>query len=252
MKTSTTQGPDGFHLYGGVYRSDDAGKTWKRVNSLNPRPMYFSVVRVDPYDDKYRVRPGGQSNIRAATAARRFTANAGKGVHADGHAMWIDQKDGRHMLVGCDGGFYVSYDRATNWDHLNTLALGQFYHVAMCSKKPYWLYGGLQDNGSWAAPSVGLKGRGPVIEDELNVGGGDGFVCRVDPADPDLIYFESQDGNISRRICAPAKKPTFVRSSPVPAAKAAARVAAAKAAVASAKAKTLIGSIGTRRSSCRT
>ena len=186
------------HEYGGVYRSDDAGKTWKRVNSLNPRPMYFSVVKVDPSDDKV-VFVLGVEQYKSGDGGKTFTANAGKGVHADGHAMWIDQKDGRHMLVGCDGGFYVSYDRATNWDHLNTLALGQFYHVAMCSKKPYWLYGGLQDNGSWGIPSVGLKGRGPVVEDELSIGGGDGFVCRVDPSDPDLVYFESQDGNISRR-----------------------------------------------------
>src|SRR5436190_412078 len=79
------------------------------------------------------------------------------------------------------------------------MALGQFYHVAMCTKKPYWLYGGLQDNGSWGVPSVGLKGRGPINEDVVSVGGGDGFVCRVDPNDPDVVYSESQGGAINRR-----------------------------------------------------
>src|SRR5437588_575059 len=85
-----------------------------------------------------------------------------------------------------------AFTRTSNWDHLNTLALGQFYHVAVCNKKPYWVYGGLQDNGSWGGPSVGLAGHGPINEDWLSIGGGDGFVCRVDPNDSDLVYFESQ------------------------------------------------------------
>jgi len=126
------QGPDGWK-YGGVYRSEDAGKTWKRVNSLNPRPMYFSVVKVDPSDDKY-VYVLGVSQYKSNNGGKTFTPNAGKGVHADAHAMWINPRDGRHMLIGCDGGWYVSYDRATTWDHLNNAALGQFYHIAVSNK----------------------------------------------------------------------------------------------------------------------
>jgi photosystem II stability/assembly factor-like uncharacterized protein len=191
------QGPDGWK-YGGIYRSEDGGASWSRVNSLNDRPMYFSVVRVDPSDEKY-VYSLGVSQYRSSNGGKTFTQDAGKGVHADGHAMWIDPKDGRHMLFGCDGGWYVSYDRANTWDHLNNMALGQFYHVAVCNKKPYWIFGGLQDNGSWGLPSVGLKGQGPINEDVISVGGGDGFVCRVDPNDPDLVYSESQGGAMSRR-----------------------------------------------------
>jgi photosystem II stability/assembly factor-like uncharacterized protein len=191
------QGPDGYK-YGGVYRSDDGGVSWKRINSYNPRPMYFSVVRVDPTDDK-NLYVLGVSQAKSTDGGKTFNQTAGKGVHADGHALWIDPKDGRHMLIGCDGGYYVSYDRAANWDHLNTAAIGQFYHVAVDTKKPYWIYGGLQDNGSWGVPSVGLHGHGPINEDVISVGGGDGFVCRVDPTDPYLVYSESQDGNMSRR-----------------------------------------------------
>ncbi len=191
------QGTDGFQ-YGGVYKSTDGGETWARVNSLNPRPMYFSRIRVDPQDDRlvyvlgvlqYRSRNGGQT----------FRPDAGRGVHADAHALWIDPRDGRHMLIGTDGGLYASYDRARNWDRLNHMALGQFYHVAVSMQRPYWVYGGLQDNGSWGGPSLGLRGSGPVNEDWLAVGGGDGFVCRVDPTDPDLVYYESQNGVIFRR-----------------------------------------------------
>jgi photosystem II stability/assembly factor-like uncharacterized protein len=194
----TQQGPDGFH-YGGVYKSTDGGDSWTRVNSLNPRPMYFSVVRVDPQDAKY-VYVLGVNQYRSSDGGKTFKGDAGKAVHADGHALWINPKDGRHMLVGCDGGFYVSYDRADNWDHLNTTSLGQFYHVAVNSKRPYWVFGGLQDNGTWGGPTIGLKGgAGPINEDWVSIFGGDGYVCRCDPTDPDLIYFEMQDGGMGRR-----------------------------------------------------
>jgi photosystem II stability/assembly factor-like uncharacterized protein len=104
------------------------------------------------------------------------------------------------MIVGCDGGFYVTYDRMENWDFLNHLAIGQFYHVAVDSRKPYYVYGGLQDNGSWGGPTRSLRfGSGPTNEDWSMVGGGDGFQCRVDPHDPDIVYYESQDGGMVRR-----------------------------------------------------
>jgi len=190
------QGPDGYQ-YGGVYRSTDGGETWTRVNSVNPRPMYFSQIRVDPSDDRY-VYVLGVSLYRSADGGKTFRADV-RGIHADQHALWINPRDGRHMIVGTDGGFYVTYDRMNTWDHLNHMALGQFYHVAVCTKKPYWVYGGLQDNGSWGGPSIGLKGGiGPINEDWISIGGGDGFVCRVDPNDPDLVYYESQNGNMGR------------------------------------------------------
>jgi photosystem II stability/assembly factor-like uncharacterized protein len=192
------QGPNG-HEYGGVYKSADGGESWTRVNSLNPRPMYFSVIRVDPLDAKYVYVLGVQQH-RSVDGGKKFTADAGKGVHADGHAMWINPKDGRHMLIGTDGGTYVSYDRSANWDHLNHLSLGQFYHVAVNNKRPYWVFGGLQDNGTWGVPTIGLKGGvGPINEDWVSIFGGDGYVCRCDPSDPDLVYYEMQDGGMGRR-----------------------------------------------------
>jgi photosystem II stability/assembly factor-like uncharacterized protein len=127
-----------------------------------------------------------------------FTEDFGRRVHADGHDLWIDPKDGRHMIIGCDGGIYVTHDRGVTWDHINTAAIGQFYHVAISPKQPYWVAGGLQDNGSWAGPAISRSG-GAVNEDWVNLNGGDGFVCRVDPNDPDLFYAESQNGVIVRR-----------------------------------------------------
>ncbi len=189
------QGPKSFE-YGGIYKSTDSGETWKRINSVNPRPMYFSQVRVDPSDDKYLTVLGVQM-YHSTDGGKRFR-QAGRGVHADQHCMWIDPKDGRHQIVGCDGGFYVTYDRGRVWDHLNQMALGQFYHVAVDSKKPYFVYGGLQDNGCWGVPSMSLRGAGPLNEDVISINGGDGYVCRVDPEDPDQVYGESQNGGMVR------------------------------------------------------
>ncbi|CAN5245912.1 hypothetical protein BH11PLA2_BH11PLA2_22180 [soil metagenome] len=194
------QGKDGNNT-GGVYESKDNGNTWTRVNSLNTRPMYFSVIRVDPTDDKviylladvpvlWKSIDGGKTFKQVKTSA---------GVHADAHALWIDPKNGNHLIIGCDGGFYVSYDAGLKWEHLNHLALGQFYHVAADNRRPYRVYGGLQDNGSWGGPSNTLRSYGAVNEDWIFVSGGDGFVCRVDPNDPDLVYAESQGGAINRR-----------------------------------------------------
>jgi photosystem II stability/assembly factor-like uncharacterized protein len=191
------QGPDGFQT-GGVYKSTDAGVTWTRVNSINPRPMYFSVVRVDPSDDQ-KLYVLGVSIAASTDGGKTFKPYGNRGVHADHHALWINPRDGRHMIIGTDGGFYLTHDRMEHWEHLALLPLGQFYHVAVDNKKPYNVYGGLQDNGSWGGPSRTLRGAGPVNEDWIVINGGDGFVCRVDPSDPDLVYAESQDGNIVRR-----------------------------------------------------
>ncbi|MBS1704763.1 MAG: PDZ domain-containing protein [Armatimonadetes bacterium] len=184
--------------FGGIYRSDDGGENWKRVNSLNPRPMYFGRVAVDPNDDK-NVYVLGVSQYQSHNGGITFTEDFGNSVHADGHAIWIDPSDSRHMLIGCDGGFYSTYDTGKTWEHLNNVAVGQFYHVAFDSRAPYHVYGGLQDNGSWGGPTQSVSDQGPMNEDWINIGGGDGFVCQVDPFDPNIVYGESQGGAMYRR-----------------------------------------------------
>ena len=191
------QGPDGHH-YGGVFRSADEGRTWERINSVNPRPMYFSEVRVDPSDEEH-LAVLGVSLYKSSDGGETFERDGGRGVHPDHHAMWIDPDDGRHIILGNDGGIYVTYDRMEHWDHLNHVAIGQFYHVTVGPKASYSVYGGLQDNGTWGGPGRVRNGSGPINEDWLRIGGGDGFVCRVDEEDPDQIYFESQNGGMGRR-----------------------------------------------------
>jgi len=192
------QGKDGYQT-GGVYVSKDSGDTWTRVNSVNPRPFYFSMIRVDPNDDNVIYVAGDTMIYKSVNGGKQFDRVGLGAVHPDIHALWIDPKDSRHMLLGCDGGFYVTWDRAAKWDHLNVLGLGQFYHVAVDNRKPYRILGGLQDNGSWIGPSHVLREVGPVNDDWGTILGGDGFVCRVDPKDSDLVYAESQGGNIMRQ-----------------------------------------------------
>ncbi|MEM7475349.1 MAG: PDZ domain-containing protein [Planctomycetota bacterium] len=184
--------------YGGVYQSKDGGESWKRINSVNPRPMYYSQIRVDPSDSKY-LYVLGTSLYKSKDGGAEFTDDGASGeVHVDHHALWVDPNDGRHMILGNDGGIYVTYDRMENWDHHNHVAIGQFYHVGLSSDEDYNAYGGLQDNGSWGGPTRVRDTSGPMNSDWFRVGGGDGFVCLVDPNDPNLIYFESQNGAMGR------------------------------------------------------
>jgi photosystem II stability/assembly factor-like uncharacterized protein len=190
------QGKDGPQ-YGGIFRSTDGGESFARINSLDPRPMYFSEVRADPNDEK-RVYVLGINLWKTNDGGTTFTPDAARGPHVDHHALWIDPADSRRMILGTDGGVYVTWDRGAQWDHLNHVAIGQFYHVGVDARRGYRVYGGLQDNGCWGGPSVVRNGSGPANADWIRVSGGDGFVCRTDPDDPDLVYFSAQYGNLGR------------------------------------------------------
>ncbi len=192
------QGKNGYQT-GGVYVSRDTGKSWNRVNSLNPRPFYFSGVRTDPTDSQVVYVFGDTTLWKSTDGGTKFESAKAGNVHPDHHAMWIDPRDSRHMIIGCDGGFYNTYDRGQTWDHLNTTGLGQFYSVATDTRRPYRVYGGLQDNGCWSGPSRTLRSIGPTNDDWQYLNGGDGFICRVDPNDPDVVYAESQNGFMNRR-----------------------------------------------------
>jgi len=189
---------DDEHEYGGVYLSKDSGDSWERINTLNPRPMYYSQIRIDPTDinNMYVL---GTSLYRSKDKGKTFTGDGGSdGIHVDHHALWINPKDSRHMILGNDGGIYVTHNRMENWDHHNHIAIGQFYHVAVGPDRDYRIFGGLQDNGSWGGPSRVGNDSGIVNTDWFRIGGGDGFVCQVDPDDADQIYFESQNGGMGR------------------------------------------------------
>ena len=158
------------------------------------RPL--DVLQPDPRS----IRPTRRSRTRAARRSSR-RVDGGKnwrqvgGIpHSDHHAIWINPKNNNHILLGNDGGLDVSYDQGETWEYINTMALGQFYAVSADMRKPYYVCGGLQDNGSWCGPSGVRSANGILNSDWFRVGGGDGFYTANDPTDWRVLYSESQDG----------------------------------------------------------
>lgn len=201
---------DAWHNYsrsGGVFRSEDRGENWTRMSDLSQRPFYFSRIRIDPENDQRIYQPGWTLAV-SDDGGRNFRAGLSRIAHVDLHAFWINPADPKHMLLGTDGGAYVSYDRGETWDFFNHMAVGQFYNVAVDLSDPYRIGGGLQDNGSWIGPSAGRQVTGDDTLGEEDVAitnadwqfihGGDGFHVAFDLVDPNIVYAESQGGELVR------------------------------------------------------
>ncbi len=185
----------------GLYRSDDFGETWKQTNTsfnVQARPFYFSHVAVDPVDSFRVYKPGVTLSV-SDDGGESFTSpfRGGGDIHSDLHSLWINPKDPMQIMVGTDGGLYLSHDKGNTWNFVQNLPLSQFYHVAYDMEYPYNVYGGLQDNGSWRGPS--RSPGGVENKDWRNLGGGDGFCVIPDPTDKDIVYWEYQGGNAIRR-----------------------------------------------------
>jgi photosystem II stability/assembly factor-like uncharacterized protein len=192
VEAAAPEGSDENNL-NGLYRSSDGGETWERTNTFNSRPFYYSEVAVDPFDPN-RVY---FSSFRFSDDGGHTAANAALAVHVDFHAFWIDPNDPERVIVGNDGGIGISFDRGGNYSFPNTFAVGQFYNISHDMSVPYRVCGGLQDNYSWCGPS--RKADGDITNhDWFVLGGGDGFVTQQDPRDPNIIYSESQAGNMRR------------------------------------------------------
>jgi len=128
------------HEKGGIYRSEDKGETWKKMSDTDPRPSYYSQVRIDPNND-LRIWSLGAQMFYSEDGGKTFSTQRVTGIHGDFHAMWIDPADSSHMLAGSDGGIHWSYDTGKTWDFINTIAIGQFYEVALDNEKPYRICG---------------------------------------------------------------------------------------------------------------
>ncbi len=182
----------------GIYRSDDKGENWVRMSNTNPRPMYFSQVRIDPNNDQ-RIWVAGVNMAYSEDGGKTFSQNRITRIHVDFHAIWIDPSNSDNMIVGCDGGIHFSRDAGRSWDSRENIAIAQFYEIAYDMQKPYRVCGGLQDNNTWCGPSATANERGITNEDWITVQGGDGFYAQIDPLEPWIVYAESQDGNLARR-----------------------------------------------------
>ncbi|MBS1517957.1 MAG: glycosyl hydrolase [Bacteroidetes bacterium] len=199
---------DSKHLYAiaeskntGLFESLDGGLTWTRnsaTGNVVARPFYFSVLAVDPTDENRIYRPAYDLSI-SDDGGKSFRESSSEGgyVHGDYHAIWINPKNPEQVYVGTDGGVFMSLDRGNNFVMIHNLPVSQFYHVAYDLDKPYYnVYGGLQDNGSWMAPSSTTGGIDN--EDWKSIGFGDGFYMVPDHSNSDFVYWESQGGNIFR------------------------------------------------------
>jgi len=184
----------------GLYISADGGETWKKQSAtmnVVSRPFYFSTLVIDPKDPKRVYRPGYEFSF-SDDGGYSFTdaSNDGGWVHSDHHALWINPNYTNQMYLGTDGGVYISLDRGATWMFVHNLPVGQFYHVALDNKDPYRMYGGLQDNGSWMAPSAAPGGVNNSCWQSLYWG--DGFWTVPDLTDDNIAYAESQGGSMGR------------------------------------------------------
>lgn len=190
-----------------VYRSEDAGKTWKRTHEDYLDDIYYSYgyyfgqIWVAPDNDK-KIVIVGVPIVRSEDGGKTFKSIDRSNVHSDHHALWFNPKDSKHYINGNDGGINITYDDGKTWFKANSIPVGQFYAVAVDMAKPYNVYGGLQDNGVWYGSSTnnfdfnfGIFDAGDGFK---MLGGGDGMQVQVDWRDNNIVYFGSQFGFYSR------------------------------------------------------
>ena len=203
---------------GGVFRSENGGEKWTRVSWINPRPFYFSQIRIDPANDQ-RVYLLQYALLVSDDGGKNFREDLSEKVHPDCHAFVIQpgtvpppkppkpEDKGKppkppvcqRLLLGTDGGVYQSFAAGKGWDHLNRIPAGEFYRITLDDTKPYFrIAGGLQDNENWVGPSAVQSKEGIRNSDWISLAGGDGFYVVFDPSDHDLFYAESQEGEVHR------------------------------------------------------
>lgn len=181
-----------------IYRSDDGGESWAKMNGFSPvipGGKWYGEIRIDPNDDRVIYVPSVP--MMRSTDGGKTWKNIGGGIHVDHHCLWINPADSDHIILGNDGGLVMTYDGGNNWEQFENLPLAQFYAVGVDMETPYNIYGGLQDNGSVRIPSNSLYGVS-TGEDWISTGGGDGMYNVVDPEDSRWLYNDYQFGAMQR------------------------------------------------------
>lgn len=192
----------------GIYRTEDGGESWQYMNRYNNRPFYYSHIYLNPIDDKIVYIVAGSYHISydgGKTLERQNT-----GIHGDYHALWSDPNNKDRYYIGNDGGAALTHDQGKNYLFFDNLPISQFYAIGADMRDPYYVYGGLQDNGSWGGPSLSRDSAGILTDHWFRIGGGDGFYTPVAPTDWRTVYAESQQGNISR-VNVETRQSTFIK-----------------------------------------
>ena len=181
----------------GVYRTDNGGRGWRKMSDIASIPWFFGQIRVDPQDPEVVYHLGVP--LQRSTDGGANWERIARTTHVDHHSMWINPEDPSHILLGNDGGFYVSHDRGETWDFSPNLPVSQFYAVGLDMQEPFFgIYGGLQDNSTWGGPSRTRNSMGIGNADWIRMAGGDGFFAAIDPNDHNIAFVESQNGNLIR------------------------------------------------------
>jgi len=189
-----------------IYRSEDGGASWKKthekpINLYSTYGYYFGKIFLSPKNpDKLVVT--GVGILLSTDGGKTFKEMGKENVHSDYHFAWMDAANDSHMIIGNDGGCNISYDNGDHWFKANTPAVGQYYNIAVDMAKPYNVYGGLQDNGTWFGSSATKEnfdwfdsGHNPYT----SINGGDGMQVQVDWRDSKTVYSGSQFGAYSRQ-----------------------------------------------------
>ncbi len=192
---------------GEVYRTDDGGRTWRKMNSStddvsNKAGYSFNQVRVDQNNDT-RIILNQDSLLSSNDGGKTWTGlnwnsrNLFGTAFGDFRTMWIDPQNSDRMIMGSDGGVHVSYDGGKTCDHYMNIPGGEYYAIAADMDDPYRIYGGLQDHDSWRGPVEGWSGR-VTLSDWVTVGDNDGMYNQVDPTDSRWVYNTYQWGGHHR------------------------------------------------------
>lgn len=183
---------------GGFYKSTNRGASWQKMSSTSSSGNYYQEIVADPVDvDRvYLLNTFTQVTV---DGGKTFSGLGEKSKHWDNHAMWIDPNNNHHLLQGCDGGVYESFDQGKNWKFFTNLPVTQFYKVSVDNAEPFYnVMGGTQDNYSLHGPSQTISDHGIVSSDWIVTLGGDGFESVPDPTDPNIIYSQYQNGGLTR------------------------------------------------------
>jgi len=182
----------------GIYRTEDGGASWGYVNTYNNRPFYYSNIRINPLDDqrvyvlttRFMVSEDGGKTLRNGADDEE--------IHGDFHALWNDPTDADRYYIGQDKGAFLTQDHGEHFVMFDNMALGQYYRVGVDMREPYYVYGGLQDNGTWAGPSFSRDVRGILPDSNWKLHWGDGMFIQIDPTDWRKVYTEAEGGSFRR------------------------------------------------------
>ncbi len=179
----------------GVYRSEDGGKSWKYVNTYNNRPFYYSQIRINPIDDqrvyilttRFMVSEDGGKTLRNGSEDEE--------IHGDFHAMWLDPNNKDRYYMGADKGISLTHDHGEHFFLLDNLAIAQFYRIGYDMRDPYYVYGGLQDNGMYGIVSFSRDARGILNDSNWKLHWGDGQYVMSDPTNWRDVFTSAENGS---------------------------------------------------------